>query len=273
MTSLSPEFVERYQLILEADPKSKVFAPLAEAYRNMGLHKEALQICIQGVQYHPDFSGGRVALARLLIDEGNLKSAIDHLQRAIEISTENVLAQILLAETHIKLKNPKEALKAYKMVLFLNPQHERALKAVKKLESLTADEYDDDVFAMRPLSGETLSEEAPMPLEPMPVSNTMRSLDRFMSLADAYLIRNDFERAEAVLREAHSALGDHPEVLRRLKLLSLRTAEDAPAPSMPEITMAAPLVGVPSLNRQERIRDSKIEMLQQFLERIRERRV
>jgi hypothetical protein len=31
------ELLERYQILLEKDPRSQVFAPLAEAYRKMGL--------------------------------------------------------------------------------------------------------------------------------------------------------------------------------------------------------------------------------------------
>jgi tetratricopeptide (TPR) repeat protein len=269
MSDLNPEFVERYQLLLEHDPKSKVFAPLAEAYRKMGLLKEALQICTQGVQYHPDFSGGRVALARVLIDGGDIATAIEQLRKAVDLAPENVLAQMVLGDCYMRMKNPKEALKAYKMVLFLNPKHERAQRAIRKLESLTADEYDEDVFALRILHPNTLQEEAALPLEPLPASRVLRNLDRYVSLADAFLVRNDFDRAQQVLLEAQQNLGPHPEIERRLKLLAMRGSDD----SLPEteIPAAVATIPVPPLNRAERIREAKIQVLQRLLTKLRDR--
>ena len=64
MSTVNPEFVERYQIEFEKNPRSRIFAPLAEAYRQMGLIDEALKVCANGVQNHPDFAGGRVAYAR-----------------------------------------------------------------------------------------------------------------------------------------------------------------------------------------------------------------
>lgn len=40
-SDLNPEFVERCQILLSQDPKSRIFAPLAEAYRKMSLFDEA----------------------------------------------------------------------------------------------------------------------------------------------------------------------------------------------------------------------------------------
>lgn len=265
MSDPNPEFVERYQILLERDPKSKVFAPLAEAYRKLGLLKEALQICVQGVQYHPDFSGGRIALARVLIDQGDIRTACEHLQKAAEMESENILAQMLLGDYLIKLKNPKEALKAYKMVLFINPNNERAAKTVKKLESLTADEYDDELFEIESFG--TLAEDADpaLPLSPTDRLPKLKNIDRYVSLADAFLIRNDLDRAQQVLVEAQEDLGPHPEILRRIKLLSLRTSES----SGPKIMMPTPSIEAPPLNRYEALRSRKIQMLQRMLNIVR----
>ena len=63
MDETNPEFIERYQKLYEEDPKSRIFAPLAEAYRKMGLINEALELAQNGVKIHPQFSGGRVALS------------------------------------------------------------------------------------------------------------------------------------------------------------------------------------------------------------------
>lgn len=48
------EYIRRYQ----EDPTSRVFAPLAEAYRRLGRVDEAIDICLEGLKHHPEFPGG-----------------------------------------------------------------------------------------------------------------------------------------------------------------------------------------------------------------------
>ena len=80
------QLIEKYQILYEKDPQSKVFAPLSEAYRKMGLLKEALQLALDGVKLHPNFSSGRVALARALLDGNQVEPALAHLKKATELS-------------------------------------------------------------------------------------------------------------------------------------------------------------------------------------------
>jgi tetratricopeptide (TPR) repeat protein len=148
MPKIEASAIERYQNVLQKDPTSQVFAPLAEAYREMGLLKEAEQVALTGVKRHPSFAAGLVVYARILKDLNRLEECLKYAQKAIDLSPENIVAHQLQAEASLLSKRPKEALKAFKMVLFLNPNSERARKAVAKLESLTADEYEDEVFEM-----------------------------------------------------------------------------------------------------------------------------
>ena len=227
MTEINPELVEKYQILLEKEPASKIFAPLAEAYRKMGMLPEAKQICDVGVKAHPYFAGGRVALAKVLLEMEKWDEAQEQLSKATELSPDNLLAYQLLAETELKLKNPKEALKAFKMVLFLNPLHEKAQKAVQTLESLTADEYEDEIFEMKQLKSldENLPELQPMPADQKRVRE-LRELERALSLFDAYWIRNDFDRAQVILEDAFLRLGMLPELEKRRDILQSRNAEE-----------------------------------------------
>src|SRR5882757_1022853 len=126
MNSVNSEFVERYQLELAKNPRSRVFASLAEAYRKMGLIDEAKRICRFGTEAHPDFAGGHVAYAKVLLDLKAPAEALTHLEKATKLSPDNLLAHNLLGETLIQLRRPKDALKAFKMVLFLDPENTRA---------------------------------------------------------------------------------------------------------------------------------------------------
>jgi tetratricopeptide (TPR) repeat protein len=233
MEDVNPSVVERYQKLYAEDPNSQVFAPLAEAYRKMGLLKEALEVARDGVSKHPQFAGGRVALARAFYAHEKWDDAIAEFKKVIEISPENVLAHTLLAECHLRLKRPKEALRCYKMLLFLNPENERAQKAIQKLESLTADEYEDDVFALKPLRV-AVKEWDEIHLEENAAdggqNKNLKVLERMISLADAYIVRSDSDRAVEALNEAERLFGPQPEIVKRLKLLHQKNLENIAYP-------------------------------------------
>ena len=272
MDEISAEFIERYQRMYERDPKSKVFAPLAEAYRKSGMIKEALEVAEKGIQFHPDFSGGHVALGKIYFDLSRFKDAEKSLARAVQLSPENILAHQLLADTLLRLKKSKEALKVYKMLLFLSPEHQRAQIAVRKLESLTADEFDEDVFAMKPLK-ETIKEWDDIQLDFMSSDTNKESnknqktafIDRILSLADAYLVRNDTDRALEALNEAEKWVGSHPEVVKRLKLIHHRQLDTMAYPKTAEQVSAAP-------SRAKAILDNKIDFLQDLLQKFNNRK-
>ncbi|UOF02984.1 tetratricopeptide repeat protein [Bdellovibrio reynosensis] len=262
--------IEKYQMILEKDPNSQVFAPLAEAYREMGMLAEAKKTVTAGVQRHPQFVGGLVTYAKVMRDLSELGKAGEALKRATSLAPENILAHQLTAEVHLANKNPKEALKAFKMVLFLNPNSKSAQKAVQKLESLTADEYDDEVFSMTKLPEVQLDEprrkgtaaktEEPMMVKPQPVSPS-KAMERMLSLIDAFIVRNDLEKSHALLKDTRVEFGDHPEIQRRMKTLQVRYNDND------EVTSLKPLQP-----RDQIVRERKLEVLEMMLRRIEEYR-
>lgn len=226
--NINLEFIERYQKLYEKDPRSKIFAPLGEAYRKMGLIKEALLILQTGVRLHPNFASGRVALAKILMEQNEHEKAVEQLVAATDLSPENLLAQKLLAESYVALKKTKDALRAFKMVLFLNPNDAHAQMHVKKLESLTADEYEDDVFEMKPLSADISIKKMPFNSAPTGAETGLhkfRQLERIISLADAFIVRMDLEKALETITSSENLLGPHPELEKRKKFITSRMEE------------------------------------------------
>jgi tetratricopeptide (TPR) repeat protein len=245
MDEINPDVIERYQKIYEQDPRSKVFAPLAEAYRKMGMLKEAHEVATQGVRQHPDFAGGRVALARIYLAQQRYPESVTQLTKAIELSPENVLGYSLLAEAHLHLKQPKEALKAFKKLLFLSPDNEKAQNAVRKLESLTADEYADDIFALKPIK-QAVDEWNEIHLDDNTSTSAkteemkLKTLERMISLADAYIVRSDHDRAIEALNEAERLFGAHTEIVKRLKIIHQRSLDNIVVPKT-SADLAAPI--------------------------------
>jgi len=286
MPKIEASAIEKYQLILQKDPNSQVFAPLAEAYREMGMLKEAEDVAKNGVKRHPGFASGLVVYARIMKDLGRPEESLKLVQKAIQLSPENILAHHLQAEIYLQTKRPKEALKSFKMVLFLNPQSERARKAVSKLESLTADEYDDDVFEMSKIGSlkeqfwiedeekeePNIRQTADIPTESVVARKgpqTPRGLERMLSLIDAFIVRNDLNKAKMLLSDTQTEFGDHPEILQRMKLLHSRSGAMM-ATSSTEEDQATPLK--PLVSREKALSQKKLEVLEMMLRNIGEYR-
>src|SRR5580704_11425858 len=52
-----PPYFREYLRRFQEDPTSRVFAPLAEAYRRLGRFDEAIDICREGLEHNTDFHG------------------------------------------------------------------------------------------------------------------------------------------------------------------------------------------------------------------------
>lgn len=117
------------------DPKSRIFAPLAESYRKIGLVDEAIDICREGLTVHPDFLGGKVALARAYFDKEMHVKVRELLSPVIDKMPDNLIAQRLLADSCLVLGFMQDALSAYKMLLYFNPNDEEVAGIVQELEN------------------------------------------------------------------------------------------------------------------------------------------
>jgi len=118
----------------QEDPSSRVFAPLAEAYRKAGLTDEAIRVAREGLEYHPRFMSGRVALARALFDKKLYSDVIDELSSIVQDVPDNLVAQRLLAESYLFQGRLAEALSSYKILLFFVPTDLETARMVQELE-------------------------------------------------------------------------------------------------------------------------------------------
>ncbi len=268
MGNLDPEFIERYERMYRQDPRSQVFALLADAYRKIGKLEQALSVVKDGLKYHPQMASAHLVLGRIYLDSREVQKSLGPLQEATKIAPENILAHQYLAEAYLKLKRPKDALNAYKLIMLINPLDTVATTAIKKLESLTADEYPEDLFAaIYPASRSTPktienSEKEPSGTPNPPSMSMSRSLDRTLSLADALAARNDIDKAIKVLEAGASELGNQVEILKRLKMLANLGEESAP--EEPSVLKPPP--------RRDIANSSKKELLMKLLKRIQSRK-
>lgn len=266
---VTADVVEKYQILLRHNPHSQVFAPLADAYLERGLDLQAEELLMQGTQRHPLFTSGFVILGKAKLKMGKLEEAELALRKAIQLSSQNILAHQILGDTYLAQKKPFEALKAYKMVLFLNPYSAKAKQAIDRLESASAIEFEEDTFSMAKLSdlkkvGKNIS---PPPAESENQSQE-KNRKRLLQLVDAFLVRSDFNESLNLLLEMQSDYGDHPDIMSRLNKVKAKLSTRNPPP--PVATMASHSVQASPRGLAQRIlKEKKIRKLYDMLRAVR----
>ena len=69
----NPALLAKYLGIYEKNPRSKVFAPLAEAYRNLGMIDKAFEILKLGLKIHPSYIMAHLVLGKCYYDQNNFE--------------------------------------------------------------------------------------------------------------------------------------------------------------------------------------------------------
>src|SRR5258708_5118058 len=95
--------IEELRRRVQADPASIAFAALAEEFRRVGRHDEAIETCRTGLQRHPAYLSARVTLGRALIETGDFDGAREELETVLRSAPENLAAIRGLAQIHERL--------------------------------------------------------------------------------------------------------------------------------------------------------------------------
>jgi tetratricopeptide (TPR) repeat protein len=100
--------LEELRRRVEADPASIAFAALAEEFRRVGRHADAIDTCRTGLQRHPAYLSARVTLGRALIEIGDYEAAREELETVLRSAPENLAAIRGLAQIHERLGHSTE---------------------------------------------------------------------------------------------------------------------------------------------------------------------
>jgi Tfp pilus assembly protein PilF len=117
--------VEKYEQILAADPRSRIFVELARALLDRGDAARTVQICERGLEHHPSSILGRVIWGRALLELSELKGAMDQFEIAIALEPANPYAFNLVGEALLQKDHPREALPALARAAELQPADHR----------------------------------------------------------------------------------------------------------------------------------------------------
>ncbi len=253
--------MEHLQIELQNNPKSLSFVQLADLYIAENMIDEAQSLIEKSLKYNPHSISGLLLLGRVFKERSDYQNALVYFDQALNKAPTNWHGLLLRADTHMKMQKPKLALADFKRVLLHNPTHPLARKAIAKLEVLTADEYEDDVFeiqSVKDVADKTQAVEQP-PLKDSTWAISNQKLERILSLVDAFTIRQDYQKSIQLLRECTSEFGEHPEIQSRfLRLSQYESAE-----------RIRPIVeNKKSISRQALINNKKLKTLELLLRRI-----
>lgn len=130
---LSPLFL-KYQAEYEKNPHSRVFAPLAEMYRKVGMSDRAMEILSAGIRQHPTYVLGYLGMANCYFDIQQFSLAYNTLKPFIENNRDNLKLQRLYGDICVSLDKKEEALDTFKYLLFMTPKEKELAEIVSKLE-------------------------------------------------------------------------------------------------------------------------------------------
>ncbi len=204
----------KYFTMYKKNPRSKVFAPLAEAFRKLGMLDDSFKILKEGIRNHPNYTLGYIVLAHCYFDQGKFELTYNTLRPIVAQNADNISLQKVFAQACMNLGNLEEALDTYKYLLFMNPRDKFFTDQVKKLE-------DDLMVGHKKLSLEQLIKAPEM--ENLPVAQGLDDdwvqVDFNQSPANVEIEKND---AEWVMQKPGSNL--HP-ILQEETIIS-RSLED-----------------------------------------------
>ena len=157
------------------------------------------------------------------------EKAVGLLEKAVELSPENLLAHKMLAQTWLQLKKPEKTLQAYKRVLFLDPENEKAKQIVQKMEPMTAKDYPDAGFAFKNLqdtaqyvtASNVEAENTPM-IHPIPKGSKpvfIKEFEAHSAIAEALIYRGEFDRADLFLMEMKNVYAHQEELNRQIQFM------------------------------------------------------
>ncbi len=88
--------VEKYELILSADPRSRIFVDLARALNERGDHERAVEVLKAGLVHHPGSVQARVLLGRAYLSLRRPSDAVEPLAEALARAPSDARIKLLL---------------------------------------------------------------------------------------------------------------------------------------------------------------------------------
>ena len=139
--------IERYNRARD----SRLFAPLADAYRKNGEVDKAIEILERGLEKMPQYASAHVILGKCYYDKGATERAKAEFRRVLELDGENLVALKFMGDILLAEDKRAEAAEFYRRILAIDATNTEVARALKEMEaSFVVKEIDlADAKAMR----------------------------------------------------------------------------------------------------------------------------
>jgi tetratricopeptide (TPR) repeat protein len=134
-TKLIPPEIDKWTQQLVLDPKSKVFAQLADTYRKIGMVDEAIETCKRGIEQNPAFATGHLVLGRCYLAKKMYALAVEEFQLVVQNDSQNLAGYKMLASTFEEQGNTEQAIRYYQRILDLEPGEADIMEKIEKLKA------------------------------------------------------------------------------------------------------------------------------------------
>ena len=112
------------------NPKGRIFAPLADAYRKAGQVDDAVRLLHQGLDLHPNYVSAHIVLGRCFIDRKDDVAAEVEFGKVLTLDPENVTALKVLSDIAIRTDRPAAAVEWLTRLLSVDPMNGDAAEAL-----------------------------------------------------------------------------------------------------------------------------------------------
>ncbi len=250
--------IKRYEDILGRDAGSYCFAPLSELYRRVGLLDDAIGTARKGIELHPEYVGGYMALGRACFEKGEKAESRQAFEKVVRVTPDNLMAQKLLSQLYLDAGETDKAHASLEAILVLNPEDLESKVALEALTLAANQEYqpDDELFpgdgegTGEEVVDESLLEEAEIVEEltdelfdgELPVTETAEDAPAAgekaaapeeggvplasATIAELYVSQGFLKKALKIYRDLSDVDPDNIELRNRLVELKLRIDED-----------------------------------------------
>lgn len=118
---MTPEEISALEERIEANPKSRSFLQLAEAYIELGKTDQAQALLSSGVEYYPYYLAARITLGQVQMEKGLIPEAIANFEFVSRTIPDNLIAQKSLAQLYYEDNELEKAKEAVTVAASLSP--------------------------------------------------------------------------------------------------------------------------------------------------------
>jgi tetratricopeptide (TPR) repeat protein len=130
--------IARLSEVLQKDPGSRLFYPLAEEYVKNNMLEEAVQVLTEGLKRHPEMLSARVTLGKAYFEQGNLNDARKEFEEVLKAHPDNLIALKKLSVIYRRQGATDQAKRCAEALLAANPKDAEADQLLQELNAEAA---------------------------------------------------------------------------------------------------------------------------------------